>query len=495
MRIPSLSLALVVLLSVLPSTSACKSGAGGDGDAGPALLGPRDTSAVRRPPPLRQPHPPTPPLPDLPALADHAAPLTLPSSADLSGHPCRAVWTGLDVAPLACARALLFGAAETGDNGAAVLVPRALLSRDPAVLPAVVDHRREGSEGPVRDQSFAPACTAFATAAAIDHELLRWSSRSTPVSVMQIWARYHSPEVGNSLTSNIGEPLGLEAAWPFSAEEATSWVSCADYPRPPRGGCGRPVDDARARRVQQRPVGVFTEAEYLGMPDVAVLVAKIAAGADVVLALELPATFAPRGVPGARYVPHYTTSGGPDAGHALLLAGYARLPHGVYFLAHNSWGPRWGDGGYAWIHEKTVTTWGRQTVAIDADPSDASPPARANRSRGETTCAGALVPDSIRGTCAPPCADHSPRHDGVCAIAGQCPASYVNLTGACVLAAPAVQGSDPGTGIAWTCGPGGCTYELPRASDPTCTGARCRASCPAPDFHLARMGTSLVCVE
>jgi hypothetical protein len=83
----------------------------------------------------------------------------------------------------------------------------------------------------------------------------------------------------------------------------------------------------------------------------------------------------------------------------------------------------------------------------------------------------------------------------VCPVAGQCPDGYVNLTGACVLAAPTASGRDPSTGIEWTCGPGGCSYVLPRSSDPTCTGAVCKASCPAPDFRVARMGRSLVCVE
>jgi hypothetical protein len=151
--------------------------------------------------------------------------------------------------------------------------------------------------------------------------------------------------------------------------------------------------------------------------------------------------------------------------------------------------------GYAWIHETTLRTWTRQTVAVDAEPVDRTPESRPQRKRGELSCPGSLVRDSIRGTCSPACPDKSPRHDGVCPVAGQCAASYVNLTGACVLAAPSVSGRDPDTDIAWTCGAGGCSYELPRASDPSCTGGSCRASCPAPDFHLAKMGKALVCVE
>jgi hypothetical protein len=71
----------------------------------------------------------------------------------------------------------------------------------------------------------------------------------------------------------------------------------------------------------------------------------------------------------------------------------------------------------------------------------------------------------------------------------------VNLTGACVLAAPVASGKDPDTEIAWTCGSGGCAYVLPKTSDPGCTGTTCQVSCPAPDFILAKMGDELVCEE
>jgi|GEM_PF-2338301 len=493
-RAPPLALVLLAATALTPTAVlGCHGGSPSAGDAGPAIAAALDRSPARRPPPVRAARLPAPPLPDLPSLADHEAPAEAPSTADLAGHPCRAVWTGSEIAPLACAHALLFG--SSGGGGAAALVTRKLLARDPSLLPAVVDHRRDGTEGPVRDQGSAPACTAFATATALDHALARWSGRVTPVSVMEIWSRYHSPHVGTSLTSNIGLALGSEWQWPFNVAEAVEWVPCSEYAKPPRVGCGKPVDDARARRVEASPVGEFTEAEYLGKADPDALAAKIAAGQDVIVTLELPTAFVPRGRPGARYIPHYTKSAGADAGHALVLAGYARLPHDMYFLAHNSWGPRWGDGGYAWIHEKTLSTWLQEAVAVDAEPKEREQGKRPPRERGETTCPGALVLDSILGTCAPACPDHSPRHDNVCPVAGQCPAGFVNLTGACVLAAPTASGRDPDTGIEWSCGPGGCSYALPRSSDPTCTGAVCKASCPAPDFRVARMGRSLVCVE
>jgi hypothetical protein len=452
----------------------------------------KDMTAAKKPPALRAPHPGTPALPDLPALAAHEPAAPLPAGTDLTSNPCRSVWTGSAVVSLACAKSVLF---SRSDGGATVIVPRDLLHRDPDALPAVVDHRLERSEGPVRNQGGAPACTAFATAAALDHALARWSGAASAVSVMQIWSRYHSPHEGVSLSSNLGLSLGPEAKWAFDEREAISWVACTEYDKPPRSGCGKPADDARAHTIESLPLGQFTEVEYLGSADVSVLQSKIAAGQDVLVALELPTTFAARGNPGARYVPHWTKSGGPGAGHALLLAGYAHLPHGTYFLAHNSWGTGWGDGGYAWLHEASLRSWLQEAVALDAEPAERDPNGRPLRGRGETTCEGDLVPDSIRGTCSPSCPDGSPRHDGVCAVAGQCPAAYVNLTGACILAAPAATGSDPKTGVSWRCGPGGCSYDLPQSADPTCTGSRCKASCPAPDFHVAKMGKTLVCVE
>ncbi len=481
------------LLFLVVATPGCRRGPF-SGDAGAAQLAASDLTPARKPPKLRDAHPHAPPLPDLPALASHEAPAEPPRDANLGDQPCRAVWTGSSAAPLACAKALLFGSDQ--GKGAVPLVPRKLLSRSLDALPAVADHRLEATEGPTRDQGSAPACTAFATATAVDHALARWSGRTSPVSVMQIWSRYHSPYVDSSLTSNVGLALGAERGWPWSVREAIEWIPCSDFAKPPRGQlCSKPVDDGRERKLEASPVGEFTEVEYLGGPDVGLLQAKLAAGQDVIVTMELPSAFVPKGKPGSRYIPNYDRSAGADAGHALVLAGYARLPHGVYFLAHNSWGPAWGDDGYAWIHETTLTRWAHELVAVDAEPAERGEGSRPRRARGETACQGDLVPDSIRGTCSPACPDHSPRHDGVCAIAGQCPPAYVNLTGACVLAAPTASDTDSSTGISWTCGPGGCSYVLPRDSDPSCTGGTCKASCPAPDFHVARMGDAIVCVE
>ncbi|MGH7293737.1 MAG: hypothetical protein ACRELB_02335, partial [Polyangiaceae bacterium] len=288
-------------LLVLAGVPGCDEPSAPVPDAGhPAEVASAETTAPRKPPPLRARTVPVPALPDLPELSAQGAPSSR-SAASSDGNPCHAVWTGTSSAPLACAKSLLF----FDQRGSATrIVPRTLLAHDPSVLPAVVDHRLEGTEGPVRDQGTAPACTAFASAAALDHALARWGGGNPAVSVMQLWARYHSPEVITSLTSNVGLKLGAESEWPYSAPEAISWVSCSEYSRTPREGCGHPVSDARLKKVSSTVVGEYTEIEYIGKSaDSIVLEAKLAAGQDVMVTIEPPGALVPRGRPGSRYIP------------------------------------------------------------------------------------------------------------------------------------------------------------------------------------------------
>ena len=79
-------------------------------------------------------------------------------------------------------------------------------------------------------------------------------------------------------------------------------------------------------------------------------------------------------------------------------------------------------------------------------------------------------------------------------VGGQCADGFVNLTGACVIAAPKTTGKHEETGIRWACGPGGCTYWVPEGQG-GCAGDACQISCPAPDFRIARDKHGLTCVE
>jgi hypothetical protein len=460
-------------------------------DAGPAPFGPEDRSPPKKPPAPKKP-PPLPPLPDLPALEKQEPALRLPLGLvlRLPQSPCNGTWNGQEVVPAACARGALFG---RDAEGAEPIVPPKLLRGDRQARPRVVDHRFDKTEGPVRSQGRAPACTAFATAAALDHAVARWTGVAPSTAVMLLWSRYHTPQTTKAIAANLGLVVGSEADWRFDARTAMGWLPCPSG-KPPPEGCGLTPDPKRAAQLEGKPVATFTDVEYIDEPDVEDLEEHLAAGQDVLVGMDLPQSFAPRGKPGARYVSHYVEAA-PDSGHAVLVAGYARLEKSTYFLLHNSWGQTWGDGGYAWIHEQTLLSHLREALVVEAEPEVAGTKARPVRERGSIQCTEPLVPDALRGICTPACADGSPRHDGVCPVDGQCPDGLVNLTGTCTAAAPSAKGQDPRTGVRWSCGAGGCSYVLPRAVAKDCPGEACMASCPAPTFRIARARGTLTCIE
>jgi hypothetical protein len=464
-------------------------------DAGPAAVGSADMTAAKAPPALRSPHPSAPPLPDLPALDQHeAAPKKAPppeqSTLTLFGN-CKGTWNGTELSATGCGGVTrMIGA---GDEGAVALVDEKTLPSQRIGLPSVVDHRADGTEGVIRNQTTAPSCTAFAAASAIDHAVARWLGKPSHVSAMEIWSRYHTPFEAKTVSSNLLQSMSTEETWPFDAKAAALMLPCAQGAK--AGTCGFAPDPKKSAAAAQKPIALFTRATKLADVDTGSLEQRLASGQDIVITMDLSETFATVGKAGARYVPHYTQAA-PDSGHALLVAGYAALKGGAYFLLHNSWGPSWGDAGYAWIHEQTLKAHLAEALVLDAEPLTLDGAVKPKRRRGEVTCAGDLVPDSISGTCAKLCPDGSPRHEAVCPAAKEtCPAGYVNLTGACTRAAPVAKGNDTSHGISFQCGAGGCTYVVPRAVDPACTGSLCKASCPAPDFRLARDAAGLTCIE
>jgi hypothetical protein len=462
-------------------------------DAGPAPVAAKEMGKPRVPP-RPKPLPPAPPLPDLPILEAQEPTTKLPFGISLprAAIECSGtVWTGNEMVAVPCAQnGILFGREAPG---AKALVSARLLPANVVAMPAIVDHRFTGLEGPARNQLSSPACTAFALAGAIDHAVARWSGKAPGVSPMEIWSRYHAPSATKAIGVNLGKTVSLDQAWPFDERTAKGWLACEAGPKPPKEGCGLPPDPKRVAKTAAEPAATLTNVTYLDDPDVDDIREQLAAGQDVIVSMELPASFTPKGKPGARYVPHWAEPA-PNRAHAMLLAGYVTLARATYFLIHNSWGAGWGDAGYAWIHATTLERHMREALAIDAEPF-ARDAARQKRSRGAYTCDPGLVPDSVRGTCTPPCGDGSPRSDGFCAVAEHCPTGLVNLTGVCVQAAPTARGSDSKSGISWACGPGGCTYDLPRTHAPDCLGSRCKASCPAPIFRIARAGDDLTCIE
>jgi C1A family cysteine protease len=455
----------------------------------------RPTPEPMAPPELKRP-PRLPPLPDLPAPSKYPKATAIPKAKDI--EECGQVWSGDDFVPVEC----IDPDVHARDAKAAkVVIPYDKMKAQTEALPKIVDHRADGTEGPVRKQG-GPQCTAFAFTSALDHAFSRWTGAAANFSVMQIWARYHQKNERAAADSNVGDLLANESDWPYDSKEANSWLHCKKDQKPDVP-CGKTPDDKRLKDLEPKAVAELTQIEVVPLTQLDVLREKIAGGQDVTMAIKLP-SFATAGEPGAKYIVGIPKDK-PDAklkgAHQILLSGYAMTPSGTYYLVHNSWGPKWGDGGYAWLHEDFLKAYWVDKIMVIPDVQPKQVAERRARAHGRLTakCAEGKVPDSISGLCAAKCPDGSPRHNNVCARDAKegkrdCPSGMVNLTGECVLAAPSGSGTDAPSRVRWECGPGGCVYGIPK-DKLDCKERECEVSCPAPDFRLATLSKGLVCVE
>jgi hypothetical protein len=479
-------------------------GGGGGGEPTTKIVINKPTPEPMAPPALRKPSA-IPPLPSFPERGKYPKEAEVPKGGDLEG--CGQVWTGHEYQNIECIDPDVH---SRHARLAKVVVPYEKMKQPTDKLPKVVDHRFDLTEGPVRKQG-GPQCTAFAFTAGLDHAFARWTGKPGEFSVMQIWARYHHMDEKDATDANLGDYVANESDWPYDAKVANSWLACGHGSKEP---CGKKPDEAKLKELSEghHRVAEITQVEVVPATKFEVLREKIAGGQDVVAALKLP-NFATAGEKGEKYIVG-TQKGPGKAGHEILLAGYAETPHGTYYLLHNSWGPTWGDDGYAWIHEELLRThWlDNRIVVPDVQPVEVAA-LRAHAHGGLVEkCEKDKLPDSISGLCAGKCTEGGPRHNNVCpeekkgekekgekgkgdkgeGHSDDCPKGFINLTGECVLSAP--KGSGTEGKVKWECGLTGCTYEVPKG-ELDCKDKECQVSCPAPDFRLATEKKGLVCIE
>ncbi len=357
--------------------------------------------------------------------------------------------------------------------------------RNPGKLPKMVDHRKDNTEGAMMNQGRSASCTAFSLTAAVDHAAAHYLGQAPTLSPMHAWARYHAASMTAAESSNIEKGLADMATFPFDARLAQEWMKSE-----------KRVDQRELHHADEKALVEITNFTHLDPGSMTEIKAALAAGQDVWFAIKAAhgLMHPKKNSDGESMVPDFDWHKLPNfkGGHAIVLAGYEETPKGTFYLIHNSWGPKWGTEGYAWIWEKTLKTNISEAYVVQVRPTELAHSKRVAAVHKFSTCAAGLAPDAITTQCVPTCADGGPRVNGVCPTPGQCPDGEVNLTGKCEVSAPAMNKTlSDGTKV--TCGLSGCTYVVPPGQE-SCTASQpCTISCAAPRFMLGSGPRGLAC--
>jgi hypothetical protein len=202
-----------------------------------------------------------------------------------------------------------------------------------SVIAATVDLR--SLFGPARDQGPRPTCLAFAASDA--HAALRgrWAPLSCEYAFYQAQRRAgRRPSEGAVLSSMLealredGQPE--ESGWPYLAatpSDPASWAPPAD-------------------------IGpLFRRAGEQSGPSLNHLVRELEQGRPVMVLLTLSRSFYS---PSAQAVvdPANGEAPEPERRHAVVAVGHGTANGQRAVLVRNSWGPRWGEAGHAWLTER-----------------------------------------------------------------------------------------------------------------------------------------------
>ncbi len=363
--------------------------------------------------------------------------------ASLPRSPCRPEevspgnWVGFDCSPPSYVRRAVrftqppgrvgFSPFGTGDTGAPIGAGGPVGSGGTGeALPATVDHRADNMEGPVKNQGATGTCTALSLSTAMEHALRRLG-QTEPVSSMHLWSQYRVPRMGDAGDSNIDKRTAATAVWPYDPAEACkmmrrSYDSCGPaYGVESNTGDDDPQIAAHKQKADGAGRYELVAVERLPEHDPVQFAAVIAGGDDLWVAFNVNRQAWRNSGMRNHVIPDYSIA--EPTGHAVVLCGYRTVNGIKQFLIHNSWGPTWGDNGYAWISENMVRDQLRSAYRVRVgDPASPSPPGG-----GGQSCPAGQAWDAVYGQCVPACPD------------GTVPAA-----GLCLPPVPGMPGSSPG---------------------------------------------------
>jgi C1A family cysteine protease len=287
-------------------------------------------------------------------------------------------------------------------------------------LPDAVDHRNDGTEGPIKDQGQVGSCTAFSLSSAMDNAIRRQNKGDT-TSSLHIWSHYGVPDMKTAGEGSVNKEIATWETWPYDERVACELDRSGDDDCGPYTPAALPGSASHDAQVQAKikdsdAKGKWKVTEYdqiQGDPDS--IAAVLATGADVWLSMNIGSTWMnPSGDTIADWSPMQI-----EGGHAVLFAGYRHKNGQRQFLVHNSWGKDWGDGGYGWISENAVRQYIKHAYkVVVTDTSAPPPPPTAPTALTDDDCGETQLVDSVTGQCAEICADDTRPANGVCDAAG-----------------------------------------------------------------------------
>lgn len=291
------------------------------------------------------------------------------------------------------------------------------VGRTTAALPASVDLRAMGVDGPIKSQGAVGSCTAFSLSTAMDIAAKKLG-RADVLSPLHVWSHYGVTSMGVAADKAANEPIALEATWPYDPKKACQMSSdptdtCGEaYSVRPASAASDPALQRERSVAEEQGRYKVTGIDSIGRsfdPDKAAAV--LASGEPLWMSASVndEAWKSRNLVDGV--IQDYTTVA--DMGHAFVLVGYRTVGEGRQFLIHNSWSTSWGESGYAWIRDTTLRRWGRAAYKVrvaDLGGSVIVP--------GTQGCADGQVKDRVFGTCANVCAGGSAPAAGMCVAPG-----------------------------------------------------------------------------
>jgi Papain family cysteine protease len=305
--------------------------------------------------------------------------------------------------------------APVGEAGQAGSLDKATVG----ALPQAVDHRNDGTEGPIEDQGQVGACTAFSLASAMDNGIRRQNKPDT-MSPLHIWSHYGLPVIRNAGDDNINRPIAAWDTWPYDERVAceidqSGDGDCGPYLPPVIPGSAKVDPGVEAKIKDSDAKGRWRVTEYdeiTADPDT--IGAMLATGADVWFTMNIGSTWMnPQGDTIGDW-----NEGQVEGGHAVLFAGYRHKNGQRQFLVHNSWGKDWADQGFGYVSEAMVRQFIKHAYKVVVADASSAPPPSDPSALTDDDCGEDQLVDSVTGQCATICPDDSRPADGQCDMAG-----------------------------------------------------------------------------